>query len=385
MKYLKRIAILVPSLENGGMERFSARLSILLESKGIDIFLFLLRYDRTKAYPHSGKVVICPCEMNNKWSYDGFLSYMINSKLIKDEKKKYNIEATISVSPEMNLLNLLSKKNDRIICTIHNCMSLREDVNSFAYSKKVMFFYNLAYRVVTVSKWCRNDLIEEYNIKKENIRIIYNPYDTVSGNKSKIEKPIIVCVGRLEKIKQQWHIIKSFKYVSKYLPDAELWIVGEGPEKKHLIKLSIDMDLKDQIKFMGFVKNIEEIYQKARLSVLASKSESFSYAAVESIVNGVPLVVSDFPGGIREVMGVSDETEKYPIKSNVGYIVKNFVESNSYCPQINDDEIEMGKVMLKVLLDKKEYTKMSKNCKIMAKRFCSKTICEQWIELLIKE
>ncbi len=387
MNYLSRIAILVPSLENGGMERFAARLSLLLEQRGMKVFLFLLRYNRQKAYIHGGKIVVCSCEINNDCSKDGIISYMINASIIKEEKKKYDIEASISVSPEMNLLNILSRRNDRVICTIHNCMSLRNDIKSLAYIKKVMLLHNFSYKVVTVSDWCKNDLIDEYHIAKDKIVTIYNPYEVTAEVKhvsKNSTKPIVISVGRLEKIKQQWHIIKAFKYVNEKISDAELWLVGEGPEKNNLKKLAEELGIDKKVRFCGFVNNIEELYNMARISVLTSKSESFSYAAVESMANGVPIVASDFPGGIREVMGASRSRKEYPIKTKVGYIIKNFTDSNEYLPVVSKCENEMGRMLINIILDNEKYNYMSENCKILAQRFKSETICNQWISLLGK-
>ena len=193
----------------------------------------------------------------------------------------------------------------------------------------------------------------------------------------------MLTVGRLEKVKRQWHIIKAFKSVHDRIPGAELWLAGDGPEKEKLEKLAEQLKIKDKVKFLGFVKNVDELYGKAKIFVLSSESESFSCVAVEAMANGIPIVASDFPGGIREVVMADYKETKYPIDAAAGYITKNHEKSSSgYSADISQTEYEMGRAMEKLLLNESIYREKSQNCIKNIGRFDSERILAQWTELL---
>ncbi len=380
----KNIGILVPSIETGGMERTASRLSKMLSEYGFNVFLIVFKYDRLRAYPYKGKIIVSPCKIDNSSFSKEVISYIVDAGLIKDIKKKYNIETTISISQEMNLINILSDVNDKKILTIHNCMSVRTDINSLAYNKIIMLLSNLAYKIVTVSEWCANDLHKKYFLPKKKITVIYNPLGIKHRERiEKDKKPIVLTVGRLEKVKRQWHIIKAFKSVHDRIPGAELWLAGDGPEKEKLEKLAEQLKIKDKVKFLGFVKNVDELYGKAKIFVLSSESESFSCVAVEAMANGIPIVASDFPGGIREVVMADYKETKYPIDAAAGYITKNHEKSSSgYSADISQTEYEMGRAMEKLLLNESIYREKSQNCIKNIGRFDSERILAQWTELL---
>jgi hypothetical protein len=54
----KRIAMIVPSLWNGGAEKVAADMSLYLSDAGYDVFFFLNQFDRKNSYHHKGREVV---------------------------------------------------------------------------------------------------------------------------------------------------------------------------------------------------------------------------------------------------------------------------------------------------------------------------------------
>lgn len=382
-KKIKNVALLTPSLERGGMERVVANLSELLEKSGYKVYIYVSTYNKKSAYPHKGRIVTCNCRIDSSSLKREILSYYINAYLIKMLKKKYMIDVTISFAPEMNLVNVLSGGKDKKFLTIHNCMSLRNDIESIAYKKSAMLLNNLADGIIPVCKWCSDDLQMNYRIKPSKLNVIYNPAEINRKNIFTKKDNILLCVGRLEEVKQQWHVIKAFKYVSSVVNDAELWIVGDGPYENRLKNLVSDLNIDNKVKFLGFVDNVNELYSKAKVLIMTSKSEAFPCVAVEALSNGIPIVASHIPGGLIECMGQQLSGDGcYPIEMSAGYITKACDDETKCFEQTIDRcEIDLGRAIIDIL-DENVYKLKATGALEAAKKFDAGLIRLQWEKLL---
>jgi len=145
---------------------------------------------------------------------------------------------------------------------------------------------------VTVSNSTKNDLIE---LNFEEIHVVgeglnFAPLSRVS---EKENLPVIVYVGRLKNAKRPQHAIQAFNILRKTVPKAELWIIGEGPLKKELMK-----DAGCNIRFFGALSNTERrnLIKKAWVLVNPSVREGYGLNIVEANALGVPSVAYDVPG-----------------------------------------------------------------------------------------
>ena len=74
-------------------------------------------------------------------------------------------------------------------------------------------------------------------------------------------------------------------------------IVGDGPEREHLEKQARELGISDRICFAGMVKPEETPawYQKGRIFVSASKSETQGLTYLEALAGGIPAVCRKDP------------------------------------------------------------------------------------------
>ena len=84
----------------------------------------------------------------------------------------------------------------------------------------------------------------------------FSPQDSTQLRKElKLEnKRVIVSVGRLVHRKGQDHLIQAMPEILKSVPDAHLLMVGQGPHLSHLKKLVENLDLIDQVSFIGRIQ-----------------------------------------------------------------------------------------------------------------------------------
>jgi glycosyltransferase involved in cell wall biosynthesis len=385
----KRVAIVVNSLYGGGMERVAAQLSIMLSDAGYDIYIIVCSFNKRKAYSHKGKVIVIPFNFGKQQLSKGKeLALILHNAFILNRCKRNNkFDVTISFAPEMNMINMLSGTGDKKILTIHCCLSVRQDLSGLCYIRKMFKLYNNAYKVIAVSEWCKKDLVCHYGVNKDKVQVIYNP---VNNNSEKyipmIKENIVLIVGRMQDIKQQWHIFRAFKRVLEKIPDAKLVVAGQGENNKYFHRLSADMGIDNSVSFKGFVDEIDKLYQQAKCVVFSSASEAFPCSVIEAFCNGVPVVAADCPGGIKEIL---DGSRKKSGQINKGIIVKGGIltprlDGIKYDADkpLTKAECKLAEGIIYVLKNESKRLELANNCLEISKLFDEKIIKKEWLRLI---
>ena len=153
-------------------------------------------------------------------------------------------------------------------------------------------------KIITVSRKTKDDL---RRIKpSEKAVVIPNGIDLAEINQIKPSpaKSDIIFVGRLIKEKKADLLIKSLVRIKDNFPDVKCTIIGEGPEKENLEKLSDQSGLKDDVSFTGFLEDYQDVIahmKSSKVLVLPSVREGFGMVVLEANACGLPVVVVDHP------------------------------------------------------------------------------------------
>jgi glycosyltransferase involved in cell wall biosynthesis len=109
----------------------------------------------------------------------------------------------------------------------------------------------------------------------------------------KSEKPVVVFVGRLVRAKRPDDAVRAFGRVREKMPDAELWVVGDGYFRKGLERLA-----GDGVRFFGGLGDVErrELVRRCWVLVHPSIREGWGLNVVEANALGVPCVAYDVAG-----------------------------------------------------------------------------------------
>jgi len=153
---------------------------------------------------------------------------------------------------------------------------------------------NLCKKIICVSKAVKN-FLEPFVDNKEKIEVIYPGVKVFSvENKSFSISGDLLYVGRLSEEKNVRLLLLALNEVKKYYPKIILNIVGDGPDKENLIKLTKNLELEKNVNFLGYFdrKQIFTLYQNHKVLILPSKIESLSLVVIESILNELPVIVS---------------------------------------------------------------------------------------------
>lgn len=393
---MKNIMMIVPSLKGGGAERVASLLSQELSKKHN---LYLVVFDSNDmAYSHGGQLI----DIDIK-SHGNILVKMINVirriLKVKKIKKQYNIQSSISFIDSANIINTLSRVNDKVIISIHSHLSKRKKSlgdKIVDYLNKLL--YNRADKIVTVSKGIAEDLIAGYNIDEGLVEYIYNPINIKEINllssmpvKNKdlftVEGLNIVNMGRLTNAKGQWHLIRAVSYVKKHIKDINLVIVGQGELEDYLKKLVIDLNLEKNVKFLGYQENPFKFIRLADLFVFSSLYEGFGNVLIEAMACGKPVISTDCRSGPREILApgtdISYETIELEFKE-YGILVPvcDGVYHDSDTPLTREEKL-LAKSILDLYENEELRKKYSYRGKDRAKDFDINNIINKWEKLIM--
>jgi len=109
-----------------------------------------------------------------------------------------------------------------------------------------------------------------------------------------LTRPTLLSVGHLIERKGHDRVIEAMRQ----LPDFDLIIVGEGPEREALGHLARGVGVTDQVRLLGARPHemLPEIYGAADALVLASSREGWANVLLEAMACGTPVVASNIWG-----------------------------------------------------------------------------------------
>jgi glycosyltransferase involved in cell wall biosynthesis len=117
-----------------------------------------------------------------------------------------------------------------------------------------------------------------------------------------VGKRILLAVGRLGKEKGFHHLIQVFQQLEKAYPNWQLFIIGEGPQRKALEAQVLSASLEDRVFLPGRAGNLGQWYETADLYVMSSSFEGFPNTLVEAMAHGLPAVSFDCETGPRDII-----------------------------------------------------------------------------------
>jgi glycosyltransferase involved in cell wall biosynthesis len=134
------------------------------------------------------------------------------------------------------------------------------------------------------------------------VRVIPNGVDTNYFTPSNDEKHlslILLFVGRLHWQKNVSALFKILKIIrARFGLPAIARIIGDGPERRELGKLAMQMALSGAIAFEGWRSRAEiaSAYRQVFLLVNLSRYEGMSNVVLEALASGLPVIGSNIPG-----------------------------------------------------------------------------------------
>lgn len=390
---LKKIIFVIGTLSNGGAERVVSNISMSLP-ENIQKEAILFSEDAKVDYEFKGRIIYL-----DRKDPDRPIAKIVTliNRIIKLKRiKQLNSNATIiSFMEYPNILNMLSGHHDRSIVSVRNYMSVKHKsgLKSLLWNLSIKYLYKKARKVIVVSEQMKVDLVENYNVPKEKIEVIYNSYPikritTLAQNKlGKREQeifnnPTIITAGRLYKQKGQHHLINAFKRVKEFIPHSQLVFLGEGRLENSLREKARALDIYDSVHFLGFQENPFKYIALSKAFVMTSYYEGFPNALAEAMICKIPVISTDCPSGPREILAPDE------LNQNIRYTFEDQERRYGFLvPAIGDEnetqvENMIAHIILELLNNKEKWKLYSNKSYERMKAFDIDLMIKKWIDIL---
>ncbi|MDN6837379.1 MAG: N-acetyl-alpha-D-glucosaminyl L-malate synthase BshA [Staphylococcus equorum] len=264
----------------------------------------------------------------------------------------------------------MSKKDIKIMTTLHGT-----DITVLGYDHSlknaIKFGIEESDIVTSVSQSLAkqtNDIIETdkeivpiYNFVRENEFPTKPDVQTEENEQLKAcygikpEEKVLIHVSNFRSVKRIDTIIDTFAKVHKSMP-SKLLLLGDGPELMDMKQKARDLNIEDEVLFLGKQNWVSEFYQISDLVLLLSEKESFGLTLLEAMKSGV-VPIGSTAGGIKEVIKHED----------TGFLVDV------------GDSTSASQYALKLLTDAKLYkTMQTRMLADVSERFSSDLIADQY-------
>ena len=152
-------------------------------------------------------------------------------------------------------------------------------------------------KVITISDRVKQDLITA-GFKEDKIRVIVSGtnFEEIQQIEPRGESYDIIYVGRLVDNKHVDVLLKAISIVRKQIVGVKCAIIGDGPEREQLQNLTGFLGLQENIKFLGLVRNHEDVVsfmKSSKIFASASIREGLPQTILEANASGIPAIIVD--------------------------------------------------------------------------------------------
>jgi glycosyltransferase involved in cell wall biosynthesis len=222
---------------------------------------------------------------------------------------------------------------DRAWETATQKFGITDSLDDFSRSKKYssaindikgwqVFGAKLSEKIIVPSEYLKK-IVSNWGVREQKIRVIYNAFDPIFFNEEKsavreelaLQGTVLLSAGRLVSWKGFAALIQMMPRLLREVPDAVLYIAGDGPEKDALFDISYELRKNGNVVFLGTLskEKLVRYIKGANVFLLNTFYEGFSHQILEVMSLGTP-VVTTTAGGNPEL--VEDEKDGLLVQYN---------------------------------------------------------------------
>lgn len=164
-------------------------------------------------------------------------------------------------------------------------------------------------RVITVSNYTRDTVIHAYRQEPHRVATVYNACPNQAPedrNVASSSSRLVTFLGRVTYQKGPEHFLEAAFEIWKKSPDVRFVMAGDGDLLPLMKSLAASLGMADVIAFPGFLSPAQRrhLLSQSSVFVMPSRSEPFGLAALEAVMAGVPVVVSNRCGMTERIGSV---------------------------------------------------------------------------------
>lgn len=323
---MKKVLLVIPSLEQGGGQKFVMDLA-----KGIDKEKFQVKvlvyykqsnsiFDRF-AVEHNINVIYLDKPQGLHLPF---------FKKVRDVVKAYRPDVIHTHLDSMLYLLPLYKRRQIKLHTVHTLA----EKETHGLQGLVRF---IAYKIrgvvpVGISNTVADSIVREHHIKCERVPIVYNGVDCKRYAIPKIpsDKIRLVTVGTIYSVKNFSFLVDCFAEVCREIDNVTLTIVGDGALRTDIQNQINELALTDKVCITGCVSDVENYLANADIYVASSIFEGLPISMLEAMSAGLP-VISTRVGGVPDIIRDGEFGTLVALGDKEGYV-------RALCELIKDSE-----------------------------------------------
>ena len=305
-----RIAIVLPNLAGGGVERVRLLLAeqFLAQGYAVDFVLAEPRGERIEDVPEGCRII----------SLDAPRLLWVPGRLSRYVRRERPDAMLAALWPLTGLAGLalrLARSNIPLVVSEHNDFRKMPSIKPFERRLLKLFgpwLYGRAARVAAVSRGVNESLVEAARLAPGSIEVIHNPIrQSGSDHPDSADRSLLqwwgagaiklIAVGSLKPQKDYPTLLRALRRVRQDR-EARLIVLGEGPERSRLEALARSEGLAEAVRFPGFRAEPYPFLKQADLFVLSSQWEGLGNVITEALLCGCPVVATDCPSGPAELL-----------------------------------------------------------------------------------
>jgi glycosyltransferase involved in cell wall biosynthesis len=370
MKGRKKILMLITNLSLGGAQRVFFDQSLIL-TENYEIIECVFNIAEGHAFKTGNKIIDLKVPAGKNF-IDKIYRLIQRVTKLRRLKKELKIDICISHLEGADLVNILSKTNEKTICWVHGSKLHDENIEGLVgwlrHHLIIPFIYRFAHKVVTVSKAIKIELTSAYKVPSARVETIYNFFHVESVERLAAvsidphyqsifsDRITLITAGRLARQKNHASLIKWFASFLTHR-ECKLIIIGDGELREELISIATTLNLRVyhpwadipcssdyDVYFLGFQENPFKYLRHAQLFLLPSLWEGFPMVIGEAMACKLPVLSSDCPTGPREFLSLNPQlaASTTPNFSDFGILLptlnrNNFPEWTSTVAHMIDD------------------------------------------------
>ena len=370
---LKKVTIVTFDLGYGGVEKIVCDLANKLVSNYVVEVVVVYKIYQSSVFKLNSKVKVTYLTNLNQnkdkvisklksKSYCGaFIECLKSLKIIITKKlalMKFasNCDSDIIITTRYTLNKYFQKKK-HLISWEHN-----HPLGNEKYIHKICDSCKSYDYLVVVSKEIQKIYLNFFAKRKINCKVEYIPnfLNEIPQNINSLNNKNIVSVGRFEKQKGYWDLIKIMEKIQKIDSKIVLHLVGDGSQFNEIKSYIIEHKIRNIILY-GYLseEQVKQVYKKCSLYLMTSIFEPFGIVMIEAMSYGIPVIAFDTANGANEI-----------INNNVnGYIVKN-----------RNEEL-MIRYIIDLFNNSEKLKKFGKAAFVSSKKYFSNNVIKQWINI----
>jgi glycosyltransferase involved in cell wall biosynthesis len=329
---------------------------------------------------------------------------------IRKNIKKERPDIVIGIMGLCTLISYIASMGLRtpVVMTEHNAFE-RPASAPFPFSVRIFkFWINKIYNHITVLTEADKNVIGN---RFKNVTVMPNPLCVKPVDKVPPKEKTVLAVGRIngwnvkgfdilikswkriqdlndnvnndDNLRDWWLKIagdgkkESFKYLMNLLPDGE-WVFNDNVNDNDN-KSAVWRSEKYRIEFLGFRKDIEEMYKKSSIFVLSSRYEGFGLVLIEAMSQGCAPVACDYKGRQREILNPSSALPEGEGEPNRKIEI---TENGILC---EPDDVEALASALKKMMEDEKYREQAQRMAVERSHYYTlENIITKWENLLNK-